>query len=554
MSQPIFYLVVENAATLDALREDLLRRFAADYRVLGATSAATGLDELRTLAGEGERVALVIADQEVTELGPVTFLVRARQLHPAARRVLMIRRGNWSAAHPAVAAMECGQIDFYLFNPWRPLEQILYPSMSDFLRAWNRTQEAQFAAFRIVDRARSPRAYEVRDLLSRVTVPYWFYEDDSPAGQRLLAEVGADGSRLPVLVAQSGIVLVDPSHEELAVTLGMRTRPELDSYDVAVVGAGPAGLGAAVYAASEGLETLVLEPVMPGGQAGTSSLIRNYLGFQHGVSGDELASRAAEQAWLFGAHLVMTQAATALRADGARRVLRISDGSEVSARTVIIATGVSWRRLGMPALEALVGAGVFYGAAATEARAMRGRDVFVIGAGNSAGQAAVHLAEYARSVTMLVRGASLHATMSEYLVTVIAQTPNIRVQLATEVVGGDGDGYLEALTIRDRNTGRVERLPASGLFVLIGAEPRTEWLDGTLQRSEHGYLLTGRDVAVADDRSGHPRRAPMPLETSVPAVFAVGDVRYRSIKRVASAVGEGATAIHLVHEYLSETA
>jgi thioredoxin reductase (NADPH) len=553
MSQPIFYLVVEDAARLDGLRDDLRRRFAADYRVLGTTSATAGIGELATLAEQGERVALVIADEDVTELGPVTFLGRARQLHPAARRVLMIRRGNWSAAHPAVAAMECGQIDFYLFNPWRPLEQILYPSMSDCLRAWNRTQEAPFAAFRIVGRARSPRAHEVRDLLSRIAVPYWFYEDDSLAGQRLLAEVGADGSRLPVLVAQSGTVLVDPSHEEFAATLGMRTRPELDSYDVAVIGAGPAGLGAAVYAASEGLETLVLEPVLPGGQAGTSSLIRNYLGFQHGVSGDELANRALEQAWLFGAHLVITQAATALRADGARRLLRISDGTEVTARTVVVATGVSWRRLDAPPLEALVGAGVFYGAASAEARAMRGRDVFVVGAGNSAGQAAVHLAQYARSVTMLVRGESLHATMSEYLVTVIAQTPNIRVRVATEVIGGAGDGYLEALTIRDRDTGRTEELPASGLFVLIGAEPRTEWLAGTLQRSAHGYVLTGRDVAATDDSSAYPRRAPMPLETSMPGVFAVGDVRYRSIKRVASAVGEGATAIHLVHEYLSET-
>jgi thioredoxin reductase (NADPH) len=553
MSQPIFYLVVEDAARLDALSDDLRRRFSADYRMLGATSAATGLDELRALAEQGERVALVIADQDVTELGPVTFLVRARQLHPAAKRVLMIARGNWSAAHPAVAAMECGQIDVYLFNPWRPLEQILYPAMSEFLTAWSRTQEAPFAAFRIVGRSRSPRVHEIGDLLTRTTVPYWFYEDDSPAGQRLLAEAGADGSRLPVLVSQSGIVLVDPSHAELVTALGMRTRPELDAYDVAVIGAGPAGLGAAVYAASEGLETLVLEPVVPGGQAGTSSLIRNYLGFQRGVSGDELANRALEQAWLFGAHLVVTQAATALRADGARRLVRISDGGEVAARTVVIATGVSWRRLDVPSLEALVGAGVFYGAASAEARAMRGRDVFIVGAGNSAGQAAVHLAQYASSVTMVVRGGSLHATMSEYLITVIAQTPNIRVRLATEVVDGAGDGYLEAVTIRDRDTGRTERLPASGLFVLIGAEPRTEWLAGTLQRSAHGYLLTGRDVAAAEDASGHPRRAPMPLETSMPGVFAVGDVRHRSIKRVASAVGEGATAIHLVHEYLSET-
>jgi thioredoxin reductase (NADPH) len=356
-------------------------------------------------------------------------------------------------------------------------------------------------------------------------------------------------------MSHTGDVLVDPSHAEFVAALGVPTRPDVDTCDVVVIGAGPAGLTAAVYAASEGLDTLVLEPVMPGGQAGTSSLIRNYLGFQRGISGDDLTNRAVEQAWLFGARIVLSQHGTHLSTHGSDKVVRITDGTEVTAPTVVISTGVTWRRLGIPSVESLIGAGVFYGAASSEARAMAGLDVCVVGAGNSAGQAALHLARYAASVTMLVRGHSLESTMSDYLVTEIDNAPNIAVRLRTEIVDGGGDGHLETLTVRDRATETVQTLPASAVFLLIGAEPGTEWLAGTVERDDRGYLRTGRDV-MSDGESARAwplARPPLLLETSLPGVFAAGDVRAGSTKRVASAVGEGAIAVRLIHEILNET-
>ena len=353
-----------------------------------------------------------------------------------------------------------------------------------------------------------------------------------------------------MVLARDDSVLVNPSHEDLMVKLGFRTSPDLRACDVAIAGAGPAGLAAAVYAASEGLSTLVLEPDIPGGQAGTSSLIRNYLGFPHGLSGDDLAGRALNQAWLFGASFTFAAAQGLTARDGTRVVY--AGGAKVEARAVVIACGVTWRRLGVPELEALVGAGVFYGAAGAEARAMAGQDVYVIGAGNSAGQAALHLARYAATVTMVVRGADLSTSMSSYLVTEISKTGNIRVRLATEVTGGHGQCSLETLTLRDRASGATETVPAAALFVMIGAEPRTGWLPDSIGRDEEGFILTGRNLQRAGKLPADwPfERPPLLLETSIPGVFAAGDVRHRSIKRVASAVGEGATAIQLVHEYL----
>ncbi len=393
---------------------------------------------------------------------------------------------------------------------------------------------------RVVGPRWSPRSHQLRDLLSRAGIPFWFYDEDSSEGRALLAEAGADGTRLPVIVSHTGEVHVDPSHAEFATALGVQTRPDIDACDVVIIGAGPAGLAAAVYAASEGLDTVVLEPVMPGGQAGTSSLIRNYLGFQRGISGDDLTNRAVEQAWLFGAHIVLSQRATHLSTRGSDKVVRITDGTEVTARTVVIASGVTWRRLGIPSVESLIGAGVFYGAASSEARAMAGLDVCVVGAGNSAGQAALHLAQYAASVTMLVRGRNLESTMSEYLVTEINNTPTIAIRLRTEIIDGGGNGHLATLTVRDHATNTVQTLPACAVFLLIGAEPGTEWLADTVKRDEHGYLLTGRDL-MSDDESATAwplARPPLLLETSLPSVFAAGDVRAGSTKRVASAVGE----------------
>ena len=428
--------------------------------------------------------------------------------------------------------MALGQIDYHLFDPWAPLEQILYPSIGEFLAAWNTSQDAPIAAVRIVGHRSAARSHEVRDLLTRASVPYWFFAPDTDEGRQVLAEAGVDGRRLPVMLFYSGTVLVDPSNADVVDVLGVSTSPPTTTCDVLVVGAGPAGLAAAVYAASEGLDTMVVEPEIPGGQAGTSSLIRNYLGFRHGISGQDLGVRASEQAWLFGVDFVLTQRATRVDVRGADRIVHTTDGSAVRARAVVLTTGVAWRRLDVPALEALVGAGVFYGAAGAEARAVQGRDVVVVGGGNSAGQAAVHLARYARSVTMLVRGPSLAATMSTYLITEITGHPAISVRVRTEIVDGGGSGGLETLTVVDHTTGRPATIAATALFVLIGAEPHTEWLAGTVARDPQGYLLTGQLAGTAGATPVWPlERPPMLLETSVPGVFAAGDVRSRSIKR-----------------------
>ncbi|HSK35896.1 MAG TPA: NAD(P)/FAD-dependent oxidoreductase, partial [Actinomycetota bacterium] len=384
--------------------------------------------------------------------------------------------------------------------------------------------------------------------------PHGWYQAETAAGRRLLEEADEDGSRLPVVLFHSGQVFVDPSDAELAEALGCGTTPGAGSYDLVIVGAGPAGLAAAVYAASEGLDTLVVEPQVAGGQAGTSAMIRNYLGFPRGIGGGDLANRALEQAWLFGANLVLAQRATGLRADGDRRLVRLSDGSEVAAAAVVVASGMSWRRLGVPELEALVGEGVFYGAAGAEARALAGQDVFVVGGGNSAGQAALYLARHAASVTLLVRGPDLAKSMSDYLIQEIEQAPTVTVRLRTQVVGGLGRHRLEGLVLRHRDDGTTEEVPAAALFVMIGGEPRTEWLAG-VERDDRGYVLTGHDLLGPGGMPvGWPlRRPPLLLETSIPGVFAAGDVRHRSVKRVASAVGEGAVAVQLVHQYLGRT-
>jgi thioredoxin reductase (NADPH) len=546
-SNPVILLVAERRRLLDALADDLGRRFGGHYQILAERSPAGGLRAMERLAGEAEPVALVVAARRMEPQDGLALLRRAHELHPAAKRVLLEHRGEWTSGEPVVRAMTLGQVDYVLFWPWLPLEQFLYLPVSEFLAGWEKARGPTTEAIQIVGRRWAARSHELRDTLARIGIPYGFYDDDSADGRALLEHAGQDGSHLPVVLFRGGLVLVDPTHAELSAALGMRTSPATGGCDVLIVGAGPAGLAAAVYAASEGFAAQVLEPAVPGGQAGTSSHIRNYLGFPYGLSGDELTQRAVHQAWLFGADLVLAQAATGLRASGADRLVRLSDGSEVATRTVILATGVAWRRLGVPALEALNGAGVFYGAAGSEARAMRGEDVFVIGAGNSAGQAAIHLSAYAASVTIVTIDQRLGAFMSDYLVRKVEATANIAVVLHTEVVDGHGHGRLEGLTLRDRHTGATRTVPASAMFVLIGAEPRTDWLDGVVERDQRGYLLTGRDL-----ERWPLARPPLPLETSLPGVFAAGDVRYRSVKRVASAVGEGSIAVQLVHQYLAD--
>ena len=554
MVKPIFAVVSEDPRVRTALTRDLERRFGADYDVLAADSVPAATMLLADCAERSRQVALVFADQALSGPSAVEFLAQARTSHPGCRRVLVIPRGNWSSRHPVIEAMALGQVDFHLYNPWEPLERILYPAVSEFLSVWGRLQEAPVVPIRICGEQHSRRSHELRDVLTRASIPFWFFDDGSDEGRALLREVGATGKQLPVVVFYTGVALENPSNADVVSTLGMKTRPDVERCDLIIVGAGPGGLAAAVYAASEGLDAVVLEPVVPGGQAGTSALIRNYLGFQRGISGEDLIGRAVEQAWLFGVDFVLTQQATGLAVRGNDRVIRTADGSEVAAPAVILAVGVEWRRLGVPALEALVGAGVFYGAAGAEAKAMQGRDVYIVGAGNSAGQAALHLSRYASSVTMLVRQESLVATMSDYLVRQIEVAPNVAVRFGTEVIDGRGDGHLEEITVRERTSGDTSALPASALFVMIGAEPHTDWLPDAIHRDERRFILTGQDlVRHGQLPAGWPlERAPRLLETSIPGVLAVGDVRHGSVKRVASAVGEGATAVALIHEYLAD--
>jgi thioredoxin reductase (NADPH) len=549
MTQPILFLVDDRPKVLEALAADLGRRFGGDHRILAEAGPAAALEALAGLAQRGEEVALVVAGQHMAELPGVELLLRAHELHPSAKRVLLVGRRAWTPTNPAVRAMTLGQIDTYLFEPWLPVARFLYLPVSQVLADWVPSRGPSFEGIRIVGPRWGTRSHELRDMLTRMGIPHGWYQAGSAGGRRLLEEAGEDGSRLPVVVFHSGQVFVDPSDAELAEALGFGTRPSAGSYDLVIVGGGPAGLAAAVYAASEGLDTLVVEPQVVGGQAGTSAMIRNYLGFPRGIGGGDLANRALEQAWLFGANLILAQRATGLRADGDRRLVRLSGGSEVAAEAVVVATGVSWRRLGVPRLEALVGAGVFYGAAGAEARVMEGQDVFIVGAGNSAGQAALHLAEYAASVTVLARGPELADSMSDYLIQEIEEAPNVAVRTGTEVVDGLGGRRLEGLRLR-RPDGSTEEVEAAALFVMIGGEPRTEWLTG-LVRDDSGYILTGHDLLGPDGRlAGWPlRRPPLLLETCIPGVFAAGDVRHRSVKRVASAVGEGAVAVQLVHQY-----
>jgi thioredoxin reductase (NADPH) len=448
--------------------------------------------------------------------------------------------------------MTLGQIDYHLTKPWRR-DKTLYPAVTDFLANWTAAHDAPSGGiFHIVGPRESPRALEIREVLASMGMPFICHPESSDEGRRLLEESGREDSALPVVIRYDGFSLAAPSTPQVLEALGMRTRASGTTFDLAILGAGPAGLAAAVYGASEGLETLVVGEAA-GGQAGTSSLIRNYLGFAHGISGQDFVVQACEQAWLFGADLVYSQSATGLIVDGDEKIVRVSDGTEIAAKAVLIAIGVTWRRLEVPTLEALLGAGVFYGAAGSEAKAVSGQDVYVVGAGNSAGQAALNLADHAASVTLLVRGSSLEASMSGYLITELGERPNVGIRANTEVVGGGGNGRLETLELRDRSMDGIEKVAAGALFVMIGAEPRTAWLPESVARDSGGYILTGRDLERGSLPGQWPlERPPLLLETSVPGVFAAGDVRSRSVKRVASAVGEGATAVQLLHEYFSE--
>jgi thioredoxin reductase (NADPH) len=552
VTDSVFLVVDSDADDLATFVGALTSRYASEYEIRAAATASEAQATLAALCVAGITVALLIVSRDLGDADVLLLLQRARELFPGARRVLSARYLDPSAFEFITGALRTGRIDYFVYKPCEPVVTRLYPVVEDLLGGLRRTgQERGFEVIQIVGEQWNPRSHRLRDLLERSTIPFGFYDSESKEGRQILAEAGMDGSRLPVLRFYHGAVLVDPTNEQAAVALGVRTTPEPGLYDVAIVGAGPAGLAASVYAGSEGLRTVLLDRETIGGQAGTSSRIENYLGFPRGISGGELAHRAFEQLQRFGVSVVFTKTATRLRANGTRLIATLSDGAEIESRTAVIATGVAYRHLDVPSLERFVGAGVFYGAAMSEAPSCTGEEVLVVGAGNSAGQAAIHLARFASRVTMVVRGQSLAASMSDYLIRQIGALPNIDVQHGTWVVDGHGDRRLEAVTV-ERVDGKREKLCAAGLFVLVGGAPHTQWLAGTIEMDAKGYILTGRDLF----RSGHPpsgwrlERDPFFLETSMPGVFAAGDARYRSVKRVASAVGEGATAIQLIHEYL----
>jgi thioredoxin reductase (NADPH) len=540
---PVLFVLDRDRRSLEALLSALSRRFGNDFTVTGETSPEDALGAMEEMTAAGERLALLLVDDLASD-----FLDCAHQLYPSAKRVFLVDR-DYRSASPAVQAMALGRVDYHIVRPWAD-DETLFRAMSEYLASWMREQEPKFQEFRIVAAEGDSRALQLRDVMTRFSMPFGLYPSDSEDGRRLLEQAGLDTTRLPVVIRYDGQVSVDPSLPDLARAIGVNVNNDLDSCEVAIVGAGPAGLAAAVYAASEGLETVLLELAVSGGQAGTSPLIRNYPGFPHGIEGGLLMERTCEQAWLMGAHIVFAQQAVALERRGDERVVRLHDGTEVRARAVVIATGIEWRRLGLPRLEALIGAGVVYGAAVSESRAMQDQDVFVVGAGNSAGQAALHLAKHARTVTLLVRGDSVAKSMSSYLVTAIESSPNIVIRHRAEVVDAAGDQALQSITLRDRPTGVVEEVPARALFVMIGGEPHTQWLPDEIARDEQGYLITGGAVLDQPAVKWNHHREPLTLETSMSGVFAAGDVRRDSIKRVASAVGDGATVIRLVHEHL----
>jgi thioredoxin reductase (NADPH) len=532
-----------------AVARDLRRQYGEAYRVVRTESGPQALETLRELKLRGDLVAVLLADHRMPEMSGLEFLEEAMDLFPRARRALLTAYADTDAAIEAINVVD---LDHYLLKPWDPPEEKLYPVVDALIELWLASDEHPVTETRVVGHRWSARSFEVRDFLARNSVPYRWHSSEEPDGQRLLDAAGVEVTNIPLVVTADGEYLVNPSMGELAAKVGLSTTPTTDFYDVVIVGGGPAGLGAAVYAASEGLRTVLVERQATGGQAGQSSRIENYLGFPDGVTGTQLTDRARRQAQKFGAEILTTRDVVGLDVRASSRAVRFADGGEVVAHAVLLATGISYRRLGMRGADVLTGRGVFYGSAATEAPACFGQDVYIVGAGNSAGQAAVFMSRHARRVTLLARADSLVRSMSYYLIRQIDEIPNIDVRCATEVIAVHGDDHLEQLTLCDTRAGTQETVRAGYVFVFIGAEPRTEWLEGVVTRDARGFVLTGPDLLrdARRPRGWNLDRDPYYLEASVPGVFAAGDVRANSIKRVASAVGEGAMAIQLLHTYL----
>jgi len=555
MARPVLLTVDDDADVLRAVERDLRSRYADRYRILRASSGPEAMKTLQQLHSRNEAVALMLADQRMPDLDGVGFLAQATELFPTAKRALLTAYADTNAA---IDAINEAKVHYFLMKPWDPPEENLYPALDDLLNDWSDSYHPPYEGIRLLGTRWSSHAYELRNFLARNHVPYQWVDVELNATDSstlaLLKNGNGEAEQLPLIVFPDGTRLCDPAPRAVAQKIGLRTHSDVEFYDLAIIGGGPAGLAAAVYGASEGLKTVMIEREAPGGQAGLSSRIENYLGFPSGLSGQDLARRAVVQATRFGVEILSPQEAVGLRVEGPYRIIELADGSRISCHALLIATGVQWRNLGVPGEERVRGAGVYYGGGLTEAISCKGETVYVVGGANSAGQAAVHFSKYADKVVMLVRRESLAATMSQYLIDQIEKIPNIEVWPGTEVAEMHGENQLEAISVLCARTGTLDRYPARSVFIYIGALPKTDWLGEFVQRDDRGFILSGTDLLRNGKRPTHWSldRDPNLLETSVPGVFVVGDVRHGSVKRVASGVGEGAVAVQLIHQYLAK--
>jgi len=555
MAKPILLSVDDDSDVLRAIERDLRSKYGAEYRVMASDSPEGALTLLKQLKVRNDNVALLLADQRMPHMDGVSFLQEATRIFPEAKRALLTAYADTNAA---IGAINQANINYFFLKPWDPPAEHLYPQLDDLLDDWQASFRPTFQGIRVLGTRWSPRSYELRDFLARNRVPYQWIDVEAsandPETRRLLEALGPEATSLPVVLFPDGTKLLESAPAEVAQKVGLQTRAQTSFYDLAIVGGGPAGLAAAVYGASEGLHTVMIEREAPGGQAGMSARIENYLGFPMGLSGGDLARRAVVQAQRFGVEILSPQEAVGIRTEGPYRIIKLVDGNEISCHALMIATGVQWRRLEAPGIDRLQGAGIYYGGGATEALSCKGEIIYVVGGANSAGQAAMNFAKYADRVVILVRGGSLSSTMSQYLIDQIKEMTNIEVWAHGSVAEAHGETHLEEISVLCSDTNKIERVPASAMFIFIGALPRTDWLAKVVERDERGFILTGPDLI----REGqHPKgwaldRDPFLLETNVPGLFAVGDVRHGSVKRVASGVGEGSVAVQFIHQYLSK--
>ena len=550
MAKPVIWTVDDDPDVLRAVERDLRRHYGDRYRVISANSGVSALEAVKQLKLRNESVALFLVDQRMPRMSGVEFLEKAIEFYPESKRALLTAYADTDAA---IRAINSVHIDHYLMKPWDPPEERLYDVVDDMLDDWQASCRPEFEGVRVIGHRWSPQSNEIRDFLGRNFVPHqWLNVEGDEAATKLLESAGADAASLPVVVFSDGSFLKNPPISDVAHKLGLRTKAEFPFYDLVVVGAGPAGLAATVYGAADGLHTLLIEREAPGGQAGRSSRIENYLGFPTGLSGTDLARRAVAQARRFGAEILAPQEVRSVRVEGPSRVLTLADGSEVGCRALVIATGIAFRKLDVPGLERLNGAGVYYYAPMSEAFSYRDGNIYIVGGANSAGQAAMYFSKFARQVTMVVRGEALSDTMSLYLEKQIAATKNIDVKLNTKVLAVEGTARCETITMQNTKTHTTETVPADALLIYAGAIPHTDWIAGTIERDAQGYLISGQHLMLEGKRptGWTTDRDPFYLETSVPGIFVVGDVRHRSAKGVTSGVGEGAMAVKLVHQYL----